>query len=809
MQNITLVITGMTCANCAVNLERQLKKLKGVISAKVNFASEKAAISFEPEEIALSVILQRIQALGFDIATERINLFIEGISDVNDARRLEVKLNRILGVSNVEVDVVGETMWVDSWEGLLNADELLKIVNEEGFKARLISEKDAEDFEKKRINEAYRKNFKLLGVGLFFTIPLFFISMSADMGLISEHINNAKWLTLLMFFLALPVQIVLGMPHYKAALNSIRAKTANMDVLVCLGSSAAFLYSIPVVLNITHGHVYFETAAVILTLIRLGKTIEAKVKAGAGEAIRKLVALKPQTANRLNGEKEELVHTSQLKVGDLLRIRPGEAVPTDGVIKEGEAYINEAILTGESMPKKKQIGDTVFGSTLNEDGFLVVEVTKVGGETMLSRIIRLMEDAQASKPAIQRLADRVASIFVPAVIVIAALTFLGWWIFSVYSGAVMEFSAALMHSVAVLVIACPCAMGLATPTAVMAGTGRAAGLGVLIRSGEALERAGRLDVAVFDKTGTITIGKPTATIAYFDEDSISGLKLTIDEAFRLSASLENASKHPVAQAVVATAMQKGIELTQPKNVNIYQGFGISGEVDGYQIDLGNSRLMMQKKCTMSKNILESLGNLQSGGTTGIVVAINQVAVALISVADAVKPEASTVVKQLAELGIDVMMLSGDNLKSASAIATMVGIKKVIAEVLPQDKLDEIKRLQVQGKVVAMIGDGINDAPALSASDIGISMGAGSDIAMAATPIILTTSDLTAVPKAIVLSRLTFRTIKQNLFWAFFYNIVLIPAAAFGILNPMLAALSMAFSSVFVVMNSLRLKYVKL
>jgi Cu+-exporting ATPase len=821
-QQIDLPITGMTCVNCARTVERTLSKTAGVSEANVNFATERAHITFDPTQIKLPEMIERIERAGYGVAQATIDLPITGMTCASCVRNVERAVGRANGVLSVNVNLATEKAHVTYLPGSARRADLVKAVENAGYGVLDLSAAEAPEDAERKLRQAEIDHQRwLVRFGLLFTVPLFLLSMSRDLvmvsatGAVNGHIGMdgmvlgvnpvLAWLLwsgwpFIFGLLATPVQVIVGRQYIVGAYKAARNGTANMDTLIALGSLAAYVYSMVVLVGIVLGvfatvgdHVYFETAAVILVLITLGKLLEARAKGRTSEAIKALMKLSPDTATLLRDGEEISVKTDDLLAGDVLVVKPGERIPVDGVVIEGRSSVDESMLTGESLPVNKVVGHNVIGATVNKQGRLVIEATHVGAQTALAQIIRLVEQAQGSKAPIQRVADRVSGVFVPVVLILAALTFVGWLLIG-QAG----FTQAMVHAVAVLVIACPCALGLATPTAIMVGTGRGAEMGILFKNSEALENAQRLQVIALDKTGTITRGEPAVT----DVVPLNGL--TAPDLLRLAGSAERGSEHPLAQAVVRAAQDAGQSLAQPQGFNAESGRGIRATVDGREVLVGSLRFIREQGA--ATDVAEPrVEALQAQARTAVLLAVDGKVSGVLGIADTIKDGSREAIETLRSLGLEVVMITGDNPTTAEAIAAEAGITRVLADVLPGQKADAIKSLQAGGKRVAMVGDGINDAPALAQADVGVAIGTGTDIAIEASDLTLMSGDLRGVARAISLSKATMRTIYQNLFWAFIYNIILIPVAMLGMLVPMLAAGAMAFSSVFVVSNSLKLK----
>jgi len=803
----------MTCTTCAATLEKGLAETPGVEQANVSFASEKASIEYAPSKVDFAKIKDIISQIGYGVATKKSIFPVGGMTCASCVTRVEEALSSVPGVISASVNLASEKATVEYTDGT-DVSDLRRAVKGAGY------ELGAETERSEDVSVAAQRELRGIRNRFIFAAVL----ASSIMALMWAPLFAGK--PYLLWVLATPVQFWAGWRFYRGAWGALRHRTADMNMLVAVGTSAAYFYSMIAVLFPTlfaasgvELGLYFDTSAMIITLILLGRFLETRARGQTSEAIRKLIALNPKTALIIRDGEEKEIAIEDAQVGDLILVRPGERVPVDGIIREGYSSIDESTVTGESIPIEKKVGDEVIGASINKTGSFKFEATRVGKDTTLAKIIRLVDEAQGSKAPIQRLADVIASYFVPIVIGIATITFIVWY----FTGPYPALTYAVLNFVAVLIVACPCAMGLATPTAIVVGIGKGAEHGILIRSAETLERSHKIGAVLLDKTGTLTWGEPNVT------DIIALSSSSQDEILRLAASTEYGSEHPLGEAIVRAASKKKLEISPASDFNAIPGYGVEASVESKKLLLGNLRLMRDKRIPLNA-MGEEAERLRSEGKTVMFLSIDSQIAGTIALADTLKPNAKAAVDALHNMGIEVMMLTGDNRHTAEAIAQSVGIDRVLAEVLPEHKAQEVKKLQEEGKVVAMAGDGINDAPALAQADVGIAVGTGTDVAMEAGNITLISGDLTGIATAVSLSKRIMRTIKQNLFWAFVYNTALIPVAAgvlylafrqtgvpsglhfilgdYGFLNPILAAAAMAASSITVVSNSLRLRRFK-
>mgnify|MGYP000920877619 CR=1 FL=1 len=796
----TLKISGMSCAACAARIERGLRKIDGVREANVNLAIEKVTVTFDEQVISEDKLRDVITDLGYEVVQEikgnKIDLKLAGMSCAACAARIERGLNRLEGVQKAAVNFAAEKATVQYDSSQIKVSDLIKMVEDLGYQAENAGEVSRDREKEEREKEIKRLRVELVASALL-SSPLILAMVFTLLGIDVPLLHNQYF----QLAVATPVQFIIGQRFYKNAYHALKAKSANMDVLIAMGTSAAYFFSLynvffqPLKPGMIMKDLYFEAAAVIITLILLGKYLEAVAKGKTSEAIKKLAGLQAKTARIERNGQEIDIPIEEVEEGEIIIVRPGEKVPVDGVVIEGSSSLDESMLTGESIPVEKRTGDEVIGATINKFGTFKFQATKVGKDTVLAQIIAMVEDAQGSKAPIQKIADQVSGVFVPVVIGIALITFFVRY-FGVDHG--QSITPALVSAVSVLVIACPCALGLATPTAIMVGTGKGAENGILIKGGEHLETAYKLNAVVLDKTGTITKGEPEVT------DIILFRGKKENEILELAAAAEKKSEHPLGAAIYEKGKKEFANILDPEEFSAIPGRGVYAVIKEKQIYLGTRKLMTEKGIEIT-HAEATVAKLEDEGKTAMLMAINNKVEAVLAVADTVKEHSREAIAELQRMGIEVYMLTGDNKRTAQAIAKDVGISQVLAEVLPENKAEEIEKLKKQGKVVGMVGDGINDAPALVVADVGMAIGTGTDVAMEAADITLMRGDLRSIPTAIRLSRKTMVKIKQNLFWAFIYNIIGIPFAAFGFLSPVIAGAAMAFSSVSVVTNSLSLK----
>jgi len=782
-------ITGMTCSACSSRIERMLNRLDGV-DAQVNLMTELATVDYDPKQSTFEDITNQIEHLGFGVKTEEVTLHVGGMTCSTCVNTLEKNVSALEGVEAVSVNFATETILVKYFTNVIDVKDIIAEIEGVGYTA----EDQTERTEEAADEEQQRMKRRLI-ISTILSIPLLVTMLDHLLGITLPAIFNNPWFQLV---LATPVQFIIGWTFYQGAYRSLRGGSANMDVLVALGTSAAYFYSIYeggkwFINSAYEPHLYFETSAVLITLILFGKYLETRAKGQTSAAISKLLELQAREARVLRDGKEVMVPIEDVVVGDRILVKPGEKIPVDGIVIRGLTSVDESMITGESIPVEKTKEARVIGATMNVNGTIEVEATRVGEDTALAEIVEIVQQAQGSKAPIQRMADLISGYFVPIVVVISIVTFIVWISF-VSPG---EMEAALTAAIAVLVIACPCALGLATPTSIMVGTGLGAETGILFKGGEHLERTHELNTIVLDKTGTITHGKPVVTDFTADE-----------KVMQLLASAEKGSEHPLATAIVNHALDEGIELLDVDQFTAIPGHGILAVIGGDEVLVGTRKLMKDYNIDIA-GAENQLVTFEEEGKTAMLIAINNEFKGIVAVADTVKETAAEAIATLQSRNIEVIMLTGDNKRTAKAIAKQVGIDHVIAEVLPEEKARVIEKLKEEGKKVGMVGDGINDAPALAVADIGIAIGSGAEVAIEAADITILGGELTLIPKALQLSQATIRNIKQNLFWAFGYNTAGIPIAAAGLLAPWIAGAAMAFSSVSVVTNALRLKRVKL
>ena len=799
-------LTGMTCASCAQTISESLSGLEGIEKADVNLATEKATVTYDPSKVNIEEMRKAVIDAGYDVIINEVTFSIGGMTCATCASTVEEAVQGLDGVLSAMVNLATDKLTVRYDPQKVRVPQMKKAITDAGYE--VLESQDSDQEKEVRAKELRRQRI-LLVTALGLAIPIMVLMLLMQFTSLGENHFLMEWGNLILFIVATPVQFIIGYQFYSGTYKALRNKRANMDTLIAVGTSAAYFYSVAVTFfpsSFITNAVYFDTSTMIIALILFGKYLEAKAKSRTSEAIRRLIDLQAKTAVIIRDGVEVQVQADELDVSDVMVVRPGEKIPTDGVVIEGQSSVDESLLTGESMPVSKSEDSEVIGGTINKNGLLKVRATKVGKDTALAQIVRLVENAQASKAPIQRLADRVAGVFVPAVISIAIITFLFWFFigYDLFNVTQPQFIFSLTVFISVMVIACPCALGLATPTAIMVGTGKGAENGILIKSSESLETAGRTTTVVFDKTGTLTKGEPQVT-------DVSVFGMGEEELVRLAGIAEKGSEHPLAEAVVRRAKERSGELPDADTFENVPGMGIRAVVDGKDVLVGSRKLLASHKVDITE-VDAKMVDFEARGRTAVLIAYQGKAVGVIAIADVAKESAIEAIEALKRMKIEVYMMTGDNSRTAKAIGEQLGISNVLAEVLPEDKAKEVSKLQAEGKIVMMVGDGVNDAPALAQADIGVAIGSGTDVAMETGDVVLIKDDLKDVVATIQLSKQTMKKIRQNLFWAFGYNVAGIPIAAGvlypftgALLSPIIAAGAMALSSVSVVSNAALLK----
>jgi Cu+-exporting ATPase len=799
-------LTGMTCATCAQTISESLSGLEGIEKADVNLATEKATVTYDPSKVNIEEMRKAVVEAGYDVIINEVTFSIGGMSCASCSSTVEEAVRELDGVLSATVNLATEKLTVRYDPQRVRVPQMKKAVNDAGYE--VLESQDSDQEKEVRAKELHRQEILLVSA-LALAVPIMVLMLLMQFTSLGQVQFLMDWGNLILFVVATPVQFIIGYQFYSGTYKALKNRRANMDTLIAVGTSAAYFYSVAVTFfpsSFINTSVYYDTSSMIIALILFGKYLEAKAKSRTSEAIRRLIDLQAKTAVIIRDGVEVQVQADELDVSDVMVVRPGEKIPTDGIVVEGQSSVDESLLTGESMPVSKSENSEVIGGTINKNGVLKVRATRVGKDTALAQIVRLVENAQASKAPIQRLADRVAGVFVPAVISIALITFLFWFFigYGLFNVTQPQFIFSLTVFISVMVIACPCALGLATPTAIMVGTGKGAENGILIKSSESLENAGRTTTVVFDKTGTLTKGEPEVT-------DVAAFGIEEEEMIRLAGIAEKGSEHPLAESIVRRAKEKAGELPDAETFENVPGMGIRAVVEGNEVLIGSRKLMASHSVDVM-SVDPKVVDFEARGRTAVIVAYRGEAVGVIAIADVTKDSAREAIEALKEMNIEVFMITGDNIRTAKAIGEQLGITNILAEVLPEDKAKEVSKLQEEGKVVMMVGDGVNDAPALAQADIGVAIGSGTDVAMETGDVVLIRDDLKDVVATIQLSRQTMKKIRQNLFWAFGYNVAGIPIAA-GVLfpftgwllSPIIAAGAMALSSVSVVSNAALLK----